>query len=234
MKLNIRVLLFGLLALWALSGAKTCRADDWPLPVRVYYIPARSMEPTLQVNDRLLVDMRAYDSRAPQNGEIALFKAPAAALGSRYAGADVDFVKRVAGVPGQRVEMVKGRLKVDGALVSEPYAKWQIESDGVLPSESESDYRYDMKIVGGVIYSRDYLADEPGLWTRSNLTVAAKEQARINAAKSEAIPANQFLMLGDYRANSNDSHLWGFAPRKSFVGRALFVFWPLSHLKMLP
>ncbi|MGE5561301.1 MAG: signal peptidase I [Chloroflexota bacterium] len=43
------------------------------------------------------------------------------------------------------------------------------------------------------------------------------------------VPAGQYFMLGDNRANSADSRFWGFVPRKNFIGRAMAVFWPLSR-----
>ncbi|PQV65439.1 signal peptidase I [Abditibacterium utsteinense] len=234
MKFNLRVFWIFLPMFWALSDAKPCRADDWPLPVRIFYIPSGAMEPTLQVGDRMLVDMRVYDSHTPQNGEVAIFKAPTAALlNSPLASTDIDFVKRVVGTPGDVVTVVNRQLFRNGAPVREPYTRW---AEPNLAVEAEMPrYSYDMKVVAGTVYSREYLGpDEPGPWARNNVIISHKDQKTVSAAKAGAVPPNQFLMLGDHRNNSNDSHIWGFAPRQSFVGRALFVFWPLHHLKMMP
>lgn len=189
-----------------------------------YYVPSGAMEDTIRINDRLVVDQWAYKSANPKNGDIAIFKAPKAALlNSPSQSADVDFIKRVVGVPGQTVEIINKQLRVDGKTVPEPFAKWK-------------DYKYDMKIVGGTVYSREYLdfnSNEPGLWTVNLIPVSEAGQDKISRAKSGKIPAGKYLMLGDHRSNSNDSHVWGLAERNAFRGRATHIIWPLSHRKKL-
>lgn len=184
----------------------------------MYYIVSNSMAPTLQIDDRILVSRHAYDVAAPKRGEVAVVKAPAAALlGSGSTG--VDFVMRVVGEPGQTVEMVNGRLKVDGKWINEPSNFWK------------SGGRYDMKIVGGKVYSRDVYAHASRIWMLNGVFTA--QQNTISNAPSEAVPAGQFLVLGDNRGNSNDSHMWGFASRQSFVGRVRSLFFPLNRRRSL-
>ena len=48
------------------------------------------------------------------------------------------------------------------------------------------------------------------------------------------IPEGQYFMMGDNRGNSQDSRFWGTLPRERFIGRAVFVFWPLTHIDILP
>ncbi|RYZ77720.1 MAG: signal peptidase I [Proteobacteria bacterium] len=194
----------------------------WPLPVRAYYIPAGSMEDTLRVNDRLIADIAVYRFREPKNGEIVVFKAPQAALTNQKIPGDVDFIKRVIGTPGQTVEIKKGKLFVNGKAVTEPYAKW------------DAPYFYDLKIVAGKVYSREYSGpNEAGLWLRNSMPESNEKQDAISQSKSGVVPPGNYLMLGDYRSNSNDSHVWGFATRSAIEARALYVFWPLSHQKSL-
>src|SRR5690606_6423732 len=108
--------------------------------------------------------------------------------------------------------------------ISEPYTKWS--PDG-RPS-------YDMKIIGGVVYSREYDAPgQPGIWRVNNVPQPESEQEAISQARPDAIPAGKLLMLGDHRNNSNDGHVWGFVPRENVVGKAIFVFWPPNRLALV-
>lgn len=188
----------------------------------------------MRVGDRMLVDLRVYDSRAPRNGELAIFKAPAAALlDSGSSNLDVDFIKRVVGVPKDVVTIVNRQLFRNGVRVAEPYCKWDEEPTALYLGWPP--YSYDMKIVGGAVYSREYLdsaAREVGPWMRNGIEQA--DQNAITSAKPGAVPANCYLVLGHHRSNSNDSHVFGFVDRRAFRGRAMFVFWPLSNAKLLP
>ena len=48
------------------------------------------------------------------------------------------------------------------------------------------------------------------------------------------IPENEYFMMGDNRGNSMDSRFWGTLPKERFIGRAVFIFWPLKHIDILP
>jgi signal peptidase I len=88
--------------------------------LQTFYIPSPSMEHTLNVLDRVLVNKLVYDFRDPRRGEIVVFKAPA----DWQSGAEgEDFIKRVIGVGGDRVECcdAQQRLTVNGYSLSEPY-----------------------------------------------------------------------------------------------------------------
>jgi signal peptidase I len=118
--------------------------------------------------------------------------------------------------------MRMGQLFVNGKKVVETYAKW------------DRGYEYDMKIVDGGIYSREYDGQGGvGPWLHNVLIAPDSEQSSISRAKPEAVPANMYMVLGDYRSNSNDSHVWGFAHREAFRHRPMILFWPLSRLRVL-
>jgi signal peptidase I len=87
-------------------------------PGKAYYIPAGSMEPTLAINDRIFVDLNAYEAAAPRRGEIVVFK-PTATL--QQAGFTAVFIKRIVGLPGERVSLVNGKVYVNGKPLAEPY-----------------------------------------------------------------------------------------------------------------
>jgi signal peptidase I len=88
--------------------------------LQTFYIPSGSMEHTLNVNDRVLVNKLVYDFRSPSRGEVIVFTSP---LDWRSAEAGKDFVKRVIGIPGDHVVCCDshGRLSVNGVAIDEPF-----------------------------------------------------------------------------------------------------------------
>jgi signal peptidase I len=85
--------------------------------IQAFYIPTGSMEPTLDVNDRVLVNKLAYRLGDPERGDIIVFDAP------REARTDdvQELIKRVIGLPGETIESRDGRIYIDGQLLEEPY-----------------------------------------------------------------------------------------------------------------
>ncbi len=83
-----------------------------------YYIPSGSMLPTLQIGDRILVDKLSYDLHGIHEGDIVVFRKPASDTDS--AGI-TDLVKRVIGLPGQRIAAIDGQVYINGKLLREPF-----------------------------------------------------------------------------------------------------------------
>lgn len=196
-----------------------------PVLLQAFYIPSGSMEDTLRISDRLLVSKLIYRMDEPEFQDVVVFKAP----DSSGSGGQ-DFIKRCIGTPGHVIEMRKNQLYRDGKAVNELYSKL-----GNPPNDGQI-YGYDLKIVGGQIYSREYRTQgSPGLWAAAGVSPQLPEpdQARIDKAEPEAVPPGKFIMLGDNRHNSNDSHAWGFVPRESIVGKAIFVFWPPTRIGLV-
>ncbi|HIK16759.1 MAG TPA: signal peptidase I [Leptolyngbyaceae cyanobacterium M33_DOE_097] len=135
------------------------------------YIPSGSMLPTLQVNDRLIVDKVGYRFSNPGRGDIVVFSPTDKLQEQNYKDA---FIKRVIGLPGEKVEVKGGKVYVNDQALKEIYV------------EDKPAYQY-----GPVI-----------------------------------VPENSYLVLGDNRNNSYDSHYWGFVPRENIIGRAVVRFWP--------
>lgn len=105
--------------------------------VQPFWIPSESMLPTIEVNDRVMVNKLAYDIGEPERGDIVVFRDPAEphidesipeavirsvleAVGVRTRGRD-DLIKRVIGLPGETVEIQGGRVLIDGVAIDEPY-----------------------------------------------------------------------------------------------------------------
>ncbi len=106
----------------AIVGLVTaCSPDRY----KTYYIPSESMLPTLQVNDRIIVDRAYYQSNAPQRGDLVIFQPPMQLTqmlqGIMPLDAKTVFVKRVIGLPGDVVEVKQGKVYVNQRPLSEPY-----------------------------------------------------------------------------------------------------------------
>lgn len=139
------------------------------------YIPSSSMEPTLEINDRLIIEKISYRFRTPQRGDVVVFSPTDKLREQNFKDA---FIKRVIGLPGDKVEVKGGTVYVNGTALREKYI------------EESPEYKY-----GPV-----------------------------------EVPQAQYLVLGDNRNNSYDSHYWGFVPRENLIGRAVVRFWPLNRL----
>lgn len=139
------------------------------------YIPSGSMLPTLQINDRLIVDKVSYYLNKPKRGDIVVFDPTKTLEQQNYHDA---FIKRVIGTPGDKVEVRGGKVYVNGKALVENYIQ---------------------------------------------------EQPRYNYGP-QTVPPNQYLVLGDNRNNSYDSHYWGFVPREKIIGKAVLRFWPLDRM----
>lgn len=84
--------------------------------VQAFYIPSGSMLPTLQEQDRVLVNKLSYDLHDVHRGDIIVFKGPEQAEGQVK-----DLIKRVIGLPGDTVEAHDGKVYVNGTAINEPY-----------------------------------------------------------------------------------------------------------------
>ena len=190
-----------------------------PFILQAFYIPSSSMEDTLRISDRLLVSRLIYRLREPQFQDVIVFEAPATA-GSEPG---TDFIKRCIGTPGDVIEMKAGVLFRNGQQVAEVYPKW-----------NGPDAKYDLKIVGEAVYSRErYAPGRVGAWSRDRLVLPPGDQDQISAAAPGRVPAGHLLMLGDHRSDSHDGHDWGFAPRENVIGKAICVFWPPQRVGLL-
>lgn len=102
---------------------------------QAFYIPSESMVPTLQVGDRVLVNKLSYRLHDPRRGDVVVFRAPPAAA----AGDVKDLVKRVVGLPGDRIEGRDGHVYVNGRRIREPYLPAGVRSREFGPVEVPAD-----------------------------------------------------------------------------------------------
>ncbi len=190
---------------------------------RLYNIPAGSMIPTLQVGNYALVGRAAYgysrysfdwfhlpiDGRfpmiVPQRGDVVVFRLPR--------DMHVDYVKRIVGLPGDQIQMVNGRLIINGTLVERE----------LLPKIKTQDFYG--KLIEVPTY-RESLRDG-----ESHRIVEIQGDTGFNDnTKLFDVPQGQYFMLGDNRDNSTDSRVppdkggVGFVPLENIVGRVVAIF----------
>ena len=172
--------------------------------MQAFVIPTGSMEGTILIGDHMLVDRLAYSDsgvfgrallpyREIQRGDIIVFPFPLDPAQS--------YVKRVIGIPGDRIHMEDGQVIRNGRRLIEPYTQ-QI---GRWPD------RY-----------RDNFPQSPP----STLPGPAVEMVQRHQQNGEiVVPPGMLFAMGDNRQNSSDSRYWGFVPRSTVKGRPLLVYW---------
>jgi signal peptidase I len=174
-----------------------------PFVVQAFYIPSGSMIPSLEINDRILVNKFIYFFREPQRGDIVVFVSPPNADTEQK-----DFIKRVIGLPGDRLAVHDGFLWRNGQKVVEPYiAEPMLYAFPGLAEEDSSS-------AGEHIYhSRSY-----------DFPVTDDEYV---------VPKGDIFVMGDNRNLSNDSHVWGPLPRQNVLGKAFCIFYPPQRVRLL-
>ena len=180
--------------------------------VQAFVIPTGSMEDTLLIGDHLLVDKLSYAPADPvgklllpyldvERGDIIVFRYPI--------DLSQTFVKRVIGVPGDRIKIVDKTVWLNGRALDEPYAVFK---------------------TGYIDSYRDNFPSH----ANTRLYEPAIAMLRDNLEDGELIvPEGRYFALGDNRDLSLDSRYWGFVPRQNIIGKPLIIYWsfdaPTSH-----
>ena len=161
--------------------------------VRAYVIPTASMEGSLRIGDHMLVDRLHSHAVDVHRGDMITFLYPE--------DSHQTYVKRVIGVPGDRIRLSGKQVFRNGRRLVEPYVQH-------MASES-NEYRDNFPATPGAEVSergRDMLA-------------------RHLDGGEVVVPADSYFVLGDNRDESWDSRYWGFVPREHLVGKPWIVFW---------
>jgi signal peptidase I len=173
--------------------------------VKPYRIPSGSMEPTLSIGQRVLVDRLGNDFFPPTVGSIVVFHPPAGAASqtcgaSDYSSAEpcprptsqeasgTNYIKRVVAGPGDRIAIRDGHVILNGKEQKEPFASFA----GCTPTVPDCNY-----------------------------------------PKAITIPAGHYFMMGDNRGESDDSRFWGPVPRSWIIGEAFATYWPPDRIGFL-
>ncbi len=184
-----------------------------------FSIPSGSMLPTLLVGDYLFVSKYSYGySRyslpfglplipgriffsEPKRGDVAVFKLPS--------DNKTDYIKRIVGLPGDRIQVLGGILHVNGT----PVQRQPIEN-------YERRVRY-----GNTVRFTQYIETLPN--GRRHRIIEESDQRRLDNTGEYIVPAGHYFAMGDNRDNSLDSRVLngvGFVPARNLVGRAEFIF----------
>lgn len=176
--------------------------------VQAFQIPSPSMENTLLVGDYLLVNKLCYGGggagdylipyRRVQRGDIVVFHYPV--------NPAQHFVKRVVGVPGDRVRLINKQVFVNGVPVKEPYAHFTRSASDLF---RDSFPRLD--VAAG---------ETPEWWVQLGKLV---ENGQL------IVPQGNYFVMGDNRDDSYDSRYWGFVPQGNIIGRPLLIYWSVKE-----
>jgi signal peptidase I len=173
--------------------------------VQAFQIPSESMENTLLVGDYLLVNKLCYggpgwgDHVMPyqkiKRGDIIVFHYPV--------DPQQHFVKRVIGVPGDRLRMERKKVLINGKPLDEPYVHFLEPANNLF---RDSFPRLDIVAPGQV-----------GDWWL--------EMKKLVVDGQLIIPEGHYFVMGDNRDDSEDSRYWGFVPQENIIGRPLVIYW---------
>lgn len=175
------------------------------------FIPSESMEHTLLVGDFLLVDKQIFSPegapgslnrrlmphREVERGDIIVFHHP----GPPY------LVKRVVGIPGDRIRIEDGHVLVNGVAQDEPYAAFEPTIMGSKPDDFPATIHSDPQV------NFDW-------WTQMQNLIRNGELI---------VPEGDYFVLGDNRNHSFDSRYWGFVPRQAIVARPWVIYFSLRR-----
>ncbi len=199
--------------------------------VEPFKIPSGSMIPTLQVGDFILVNKFTYgirlpvinkkiiDINLPQRGDVMVFRYPE--------DPSLDYIKRVVGVPGDRVEYQNKRLTINGKPVETRRIDDYLHPERLYYSrqfvEKISDFDYK------VLNDQDapaFIPDVTQFPRRGNCLYN-------NSGVICTVPEGHYFTMGDNRDNSRDSRFWGFVPEENIVGKAFFIWLNFGDLKRI-
>ena len=182
--------------------------------VQAFQIPSESMENTLLVGDYLLVNKLCYggsglgDHVMPYQkigrGDIIVFHYPV--------DPQQHFVKRVIGLPGDRLRMVNKRVLINGKTLEEPYVRFLEPANNLYRDDFP---RTDIPAANM----------EGSWWLQMRKLVEDGELI---------IPQGHYFVMGDNRDDSQDSRYWGFVPRENIIGRPLLIYWSVRDWDASP
>jgi signal peptidase I len=188
-----------------------------------FNIPSGSMEATLLVGDYLFVSKYTYGyshyslpysppifsgriwGSEPKRGDVIVFRLPK--------DDSVDYIKRVIGLPGDRVQMVDGVLNINGEAVKRERAEDYVDTDE--NGRTQRIRRWKETLPNGVVY----------------YTLDLSERGYYDNTDVYTVPAGHFFMMGDNRDNSTDSRVLsavGYVPFENIIGRAEIIFFSVG------
>jgi signal peptidase I len=173
-----------------------------------YLIPSESMEHTLLVGDFLLVNKQIYAMpgrlsrlwmpyRDVARGDVIVFHHPD----------PPSLVKRVVGLPGDRLRIEDGRVLVNGEPQVEPYAAFEPAASNPFRDDFPAHVYTDPEV-------------DPAWW---------RQMQGLTKNGELVVPQGEYFVLGDNRNHSKDSRFWGFVPRSAVIARPLVIYFSLKR-----
>ena len=199
--------------------------------VEPFKIPSGSMIPTLQIGDFILVNKYTYGIRlpvinkkvvelnSPQRGDVMVFRYPE--------NPSLDYIKRVVGIPGDKISYMNKRLVINGQEVPLKRIDDYLNTDRLYYSP-----RY-VETLGTVTHEILIEDDAPPYVSQPSAFPFRDECHYNSTGVACVVPKGNYFVMGDNRDNSQDSRYWGFVPDENIVGRAFFIWFNMGDLKRI-
>jgi signal peptidase I len=180
--------------------------------VQAFQIPSESMENTLLVGDYLLVNKLCYGGKGfglmpyqkIERGDVIVFHYPV--------DPTQHFVKRVIGVPGDRLRLVSKKVWINGKPLDEPYVHFLQPPNDIFRDNFPRTDIYAMNMESKWLIEMRKLVEDGQL----------------------IVPEGHYFVMGDNRDDSQDSRYWGFVPRENIIGRPLLIYWSVKPVVVDP
>lgn len=203
--------------------------------VEPFKIPSGSMLPTLLVGDFILVNKFTYgirlpivniklsDINRPQRGEVMVFRYPE--------NPSLDYIKRVVGLPGDKIEYRNKRLRINGEEVRlAPDGEYNYVETGLNFVAAQ---RF-MEQLGGHPHAILVQPEVPSVQLGGVRVFPFRDNCAYNdAGFSCTVPQGHYFLMGDNRDSSSDSRYWGFVPDANIVGKAFLIWWNFDNFKRI-